>query len=111
MIKKPAIYFQRHPAPAFTLIELLVVIAVIAILAALLLPALAGAKLKAYRIQCQSNVRQLGIAHIMYVQEFGNEFDKTDTQNLWMAMLMACQGNVDQLRNVHWRPLRQRERI
>ena len=99
MIKKPAIYFQRHPAPAFTLIELLVVIAVIAILAALLLPALAGAKLKTYRIQCQSNLRQLGIAHAMYVQEFGNEFIKSDTQNLWMAMLMDYQANVDQIRN------------
>src|ERR1043165_312766 len=61
---------KRRRADSFTLIELLVVVAVIAILAALLLPALQGSKEQARTAQCISNHKQIGLAIQMYANDY-----------------------------------------
>jgi prepilin-type N-terminal cleavage/methylation domain-containing protein len=65
------LWLALHRRKAFTLVELLIVIAVIALLAALLLSALAGAKLQAQQTQCVSNLKQMCLAQRLYYEDFG----------------------------------------
>jgi prepilin-type N-terminal cleavage/methylation domain-containing protein len=62
--------FQRHRA--FTLVELLVVISIIGVLIGLLIPAVQSARATARRTQCQSNMKQIGVAMEQYLQTHGS---------------------------------------
>ena len=65
---------SAHVFKAFTLIELLVVIAIIAILAAILFPVFARARENARRSSCQSNLKQIGIGIMQYVQDYDETY-------------------------------------
>jgi prepilin-type N-terminal cleavage/methylation domain-containing protein len=83
--------FNRRRS-AFTLIELLVVIAVIAVLLAILLPALRKAKVLTKRMTCQSNLKQIAVAWIMYLDDNEGRFYQARNGNLNYGGWKGMQG-------------------
>lgn len=89
-------YPSRHCD--FTLLELLVVVAIVAILSALLLPALGKARAQAQKIQCVGNLRQLNAGSFMYCDDFGGWFAGPDSY-------LFSGGTPVQVRSGNWETL------